>query len=131
MPRLLYAALIATIIVAPALALDAPQLPASAKKLSGPEIRSLYDGSKMNWTSYLDGSTGTSNYDFKTKTNSGTWQAGGKKGMFSNKIRIKGDTFCFTASKTKEVCDSVYTDGADIYEVGSKGAVSFKSQKQS
>jgi hypothetical protein len=126
----LAAALFVVLPIAQTLAKESPpKLPATAKKLTGSEITALYDGITVNWHNYALSGTGTATYDLKKGAQTGTWNIGGKSGAINGKIRIKGDTFCYTASG-KEECDSVYTDGADIYEVNSKGIVVSKNQKQ-
>jgi hypothetical protein len=105
-----------------------PKLPATAKKLTGAEITALYDGLTVNWHNYALSGTGTATYDLKKGSQTGTWNIGGKSGAINGKIRVKGDTFCYTVN-SKEECDSIYTDGADIYEVNSKGIVVSKNQK--
>jgi len=106
-----------------------PKLPPNAKKLTGGEITALYDGETVNWHNYALGGTGNATYDLKKGVQTGTWNIGGKSGAINGKIRVKGDTFCYTVNN-KEECDSVYTDGADTYEVNSKGVVVSKNQKQ-
>jgi hypothetical protein len=85
------------------------------------------------WLSLLSSAangTGTAKYDLKQNKQDVTYNFGGKTGSFTGKARVKGDTFCFVPPKAKEVCESVYTDGNDIYEVSSKGIVDGKNQKQ-
>ena len=134
MKQFLFATLIAASMILPAVAGETPPLlPTTAKKLSGADITALYDGATVNWHRFKVGGTGTTTYDFKTKTISGTWAMGGKKGTFTGKIRVKEDKFCYTinpANKNKEICGSVYTDGTNIYEVTAKGVVDAQNQKQ-
>ena len=128
--RFLCIVLMTASMVVPAVAEAPPKLPATAKKLTGPEITALYDGSSVNWHNYAANGTGTAKYDLKQNKQDVTYNFGGKTGTFTGKIRVKGDTFCFVPPKAKEVCESVYTDGNDIYEVSSKGIVDGKNQKQ-
>jgi len=131
MMRLLCTAAIAVAMIVPAMAaMTAPTLPATAKKLTGAEIMALYDGSTVKWTNFAQGMTGTATSDFKKKTETGTWAAGDKKGNYTSAISVKGDTFCYKTGKSKEVCNSVYTEGADIYQVNAKGIVESEDQKQ-
>jgi len=124
------AMLIAGLPIASAYAKETPpKLPLTAKKLTGAEITALYDGVTVNWHNYALSGTGTATYDLKKGVQTGTWNMGGKSGAINGTIRVKGDTFCYTVNK-KEECDSVYTDGADIYEVNSKSVVVSKNQKQ-
>jgi len=117
--------------ILPALA-DSPQLPTTAKHLTGKEIAALYDGLTVHWTNYTMGkpATGTDTYEFKTKTQSGSYQVGDTKGTFQGKLRVKGDLFCHQEEKGKEKCSSVYIDGNTIYETNSKGAVESMNVKQ-
>jgi hypothetical protein len=118
--------------ISPALALEAPELPSSAKKLSGSEIVALYDGATIafnNFTSKLP-LTGTDTYNFAKKSHSGSYSIGGKRGTFTGQIRVKGDMFCHREGKGKETCSSVYTNGVYIYEVNQKGVVESMNQKQ-
>lgn len=116
----------------PAVALDAPQLPATAKKLTGPEIKALYDGASVSFNNFTQkvALTGTDTYDLGKNTHAGTFSIGGKTGTFKGSIRIKGDLFCHKEGSGKERCASVYTDGADIYEVNAKGTVESMNKKQ-
>jgi hypothetical protein len=131
MKRLLFTAAIVGSMIVPAMAaMTVPTLPATAKKLTGTEILTLYDGNTVKWTNFAKGMTGTGTSDFKKKTQTGTWAAGDKKGNFTSTISVKGDKFCYKTGKSKEVCDSVYTDGADTYNVNAKGIVDSEDQKQ-
>jgi hypothetical protein len=109
----------------PAFAIDAPKLPASAKKLSGKEIVALYDGATVSFNNFTakESLTGTVTYDFKSKTHKGHYVLGTQSGDFEGPIRINGNTFCHKENKGKETCSSVYTDGSSIYETNAKGAV--------
>lgn len=129
--RLFCAATIATAMIAPAMAaMTVPTLPTTAKKLTGPDITTLLDGSKVTWTNFALDMTGTGAFDFKKKTETGTWSAGKKSGKFTSAISVKGDTFCYKTGNSKEVCNSVYTEGADIYNVNAQGVVESTDQKQ-
>jgi hypothetical protein len=110
----------------PALSLERPKVPASAKKLTGPEIEALYNanvGSFNNLTNKVT-LTGRSWMDFKTKTMNGfyTWDEK-DHGIFTGKIRIDGDWFCYKPDKDKETCVSVYQDGDTTYETDREGLV--------
>jgi hypothetical protein len=93
-----------------AFAAKAPELPASAKKLSAAEIVSLYDGKSFSFTTYtaFGVATGTVTYDFKTKTNSGNYQLGFRKGDIDGKIRLDGDRFCYKVRLDSEHRDFVH-----------------------
>jgi hypothetical protein len=131
--RLLLASLLAAAIVMPAFAaVTAPPLPSTAKKLTGAEIIALYDGASITWDNFSQKQemTGTADLDLKKKTQTGTWQSGKDSGNFSGTAMVKGDKFCHRVKPSKEVCDSVYTDGNDIYEVNDKGIVDSKNMKK-
>ena len=130
--RIIYAALAAILIVIPAVAETPPKLPPTAKKLTGAEITALYDGATIAWNNFTQKITmiGTATFDLKKKTQSRTWQGGGKSGTFTGTARVKGSKFCHKVGNTKEVCHSVYIDGTDIYEVSDKGIVDSQNKKQ-
>ena len=119
-------------VISPCLAVEAPALPSSAKKLNNKEIATLYEGSTISFNNFTMAQplTGTDTYDLKGHKHHGTYTMGGQTGQFSGPIRVKGDQFCHAEGAGKEHCASVYTDGSDIYEVNSKGVVESKNQKQ-
>jgi uncharacterized protein YuzE len=107
-------------------ALEAVQLPATAKKLSAEEIHKLYNGTrawfdnKQNKVSL----TGEIFYDMDKKLMFGTYNWDSKdKGLFKGKAWVKGDQFCNKPQKGKETCTTVYLDGKTYYEVDAKGNV--------
>ena len=119
-----------------ALATEAPNLPKSAKKLSGAEIEVLYKDASLSGSNF----EGKSLLSFKVKTNTakmsivGNWStADGASGQVDLTYRIRGDQWCYkpTSKNAKETCVAVYSDGSDIYEVkkgshvSSKNAVSY------
>lgn len=110
---------------APALAEDAPKLPPTAKLLSGAQIMQLYDGKTVAYRNFtfFGVVTGEVSYDFTTNTNHGTYTLGSHKGTFDGKIRIDGNRFCYRTSRFSERCDTIYLDGATIYEVKPSGLV--------
>jgi hypothetical protein len=107
-------------------------LPPSAKKLTGAEIVTLYDGNTYVFQTFgKNGVTGTNSYDFKKGTNPGTYvTSNGTKGTFTATIRIKGDQFCYKVGADKETCITVYLDGADVYSTDSKGTVTAMAKKR-
>jgi hypothetical protein len=109
---------------APAASEDTLQLPASAKRLNAAAIVALYDGKTFAFKSVTDFgiATGEVSYDFKTNTNHGTYQLGPHHGTFSGAIRVSGDKFCYKA-RGGDICNYVYIDGADVYEVKQSGFV--------
>lgn len=115
-----------------ALADNAPSLPPSAKKLSGREITELYDGLTINFNNFTMGQalTGTDTYNIKGHSHHGTYSIGGKSGAFSGSAQVRGDKFCHREGNSPEHCAFVYTDGADIYEVDSKGLVESLNHRQ-
>ena len=116
----------------PALALEAPTLPKSAKKLSGAEIEVLYKDATIAGNNF----DGKSLLSFKSRVNSakksivGNWStADGGAGTIDFSFRIRSDQWCYSPSSknAKETCVAVYSDGADVYEVKSGGRVSSKN----
>jgi hypothetical protein len=125
-------ALLVAVLATPAVAQGAPALPATAKKLSGKEIATLYDGATVAFSNFTKDKplTGKVTYDLKAKSQSGDFTYGSQTGTFKGSIRVKGDTFCYTDGPGKpEHCTSVYLDGATIYEVGPKGNVMSANRK--
>jgi hypothetical protein len=113
-------------IAAPAIALERPAVPPSAKKLTGAEIVVLYTGIVGSYNNLTNDVTltGRSWMNFNAKRLHGfyTWD---KKdhGMFMGSIRIKGDNFCYKTDKDKEICVGVWQDGTTTYETDAKGVV--------
>ena len=121
---------VGAMVAVPVLASGAPSVPTTAKTLSGNEIAALYDGSTLkfkNFTFNKEPLTGTVTFDFKDLTQSGTATG---YGHYGGVIRLDGDQFCHKEGARAETCVSVYVDGADIYEVDSKGVVQSVNQKQ-
>jgi hypothetical protein len=117
--------------ISPCLAVEAPSLPSSAKKLTGKEIAALYDGATVAFNNFTMAQplTGTVTYDLKSHKHHGTYKLGEQGGQFTGALRIKGDQFCHAEGNSKERCVSVYTDNSDIYEVNSKGVVESKKSE--
>jgi hypothetical protein len=115
-----------------AFAIEAPKVPAGAKKLTGAEIIAAYDGNTYVFDNFTEKEplTGKTTYDLKKKTTTGEWAMGKEGGKFKGKARIKGDQFCYTVGGQKEKCNFVYEDGPDIYEVDTKGVVTSKIHKE-
>jgi hypothetical protein len=133
--RLLRAAAVAAMLMAlgsAALAAQAPDLPASAKKLSAAQIASLYDGHTFTFTTYtaFGVATGTVTYDFASKTNRGKYKLGFHTGDIDGKIRMDGDKFCYKVRMDSEHCDFVYLAGKDIYDVDPSGSVRSVNRRQ-
>ncbi len=122
--RLGCAAAVLAFFAAPAASEDAPKLPASATRLNAAAIVALYDGKTFTFKSVTDYgiATGEVTYDFKTNTNHGTYQLGSRHGTFEGAIRVSGDKFCYKA-RGGDICNYVYVDGDDIYEVKQSGFV--------
>ena len=128
-----YLPLLSLVLTSSVAALEAPKIPATAKKLSGSEISALYEGSTIAFNNFtMDKSlTGTVAVNIKGGTQSGSYMIGGaEKGEFKGTNRIRGDRFCYVNGKEKEKCMSVYLDGANIYEVDAKGVVTSMNHKQ-
>jgi hypothetical protein len=116
-----------------ALAIEAPQLPTSAKKLTGQEIVDRQDGVTLTYKDYMGDavSTGTAVHDFKNNRNSGTYEYQGMSGSFAGKAWIKGDMFCHTENvRPGENCVFVYSDGPSFYNVSPEGRVLSVDTKQ-
>src|SRR5438105_2912510 len=90
----------------PCLAIDAPALPASAKKQTGAEIMALYDGQTYAFNNFTEKEplTGQTTYDLEKKITSGKWVMGKSGGDFKAKARVNGDQFCYTIKGQKEKC---------------------------
>ena len=71
----------------------------------------------VKWVNVAANGTGIALYDLKGRKQHVIYVFGDNKGTFSGKIRVKGDNFCYTPPRAKEVCVIVFTDGDDIYEV--------------
>ena len=132
MLRFIFAAILVFTIASVSYAIDAPALPASAKKLNGVEIVKLYDRHTITFEVFgmpllL---TGTDTYNFEAHSHSGNFKIGEKSGEFSGAIRVKGDQYCHTEGAKNEICVWVYSDGDDTYEVNSQGIVESKHRKQ-
>ncbi len=125
MRNLLGAGLALAVSTATALAVQAPPLPAAAKKLSPQAIVKLYDGRTFSFTTYtfFGVATGTVTYDFKTKTNHGSYAMGSHHGAIDGVIRLSGDKFCYKVKLDSEHCDFVYMAGGTIYDVDPGGTV--------
>src|SRR4051812_47441529 len=112
------------------LAEASPKLPKSAKKLRGAEITALFDGATISWKNFKINATGVAKYDLKAGTSTGTFTIGGKTVPQTGKASVKKDQLCFTSDPSpKEFCRTIYTNGADIYEVNGKDVASL-DQKQ-
>ena len=124
--------MISALTVSSTFATEAPKVPASAKKLTGAEITLLYDNATIAFDNFTQKSsvTGTATFDLKKKTSKGTWESGGQSGNFTGAVQVKGDKWCYVNGNKKQVCDSVYMDGDDIYEVNAKGIVDSKNRKK-
>jgi hypothetical protein len=116
---------VALLLTVPALAVNAPRLPSTAKKLTGAEIIKLYDGHTISFNNFSLNKplSGQFTFNYKAKTISGTYVFGTEKGTFKGSIRISGDSYCYKVRKGKESCGAIYKDGPDIYEVNSMGRV--------
>ena len=103
------------------------EVPASAKKLDAAGIEALYAGlhASFNNVSQKDTLTGEVWVDQKVGNGWGMYVYGGKnRGVFVNKMRIKGDQFCYKGSgDKKETCSDVYADGKSYYETDAKKKV--------
>jgi len=120
----------AFLLTVPALAIKAPRLPATAKKLTAEQIVKLYDGRTISFNNFTLNKplTGQFTLNFRTKTIAGTYTFGTEKGTFKGAIRISGDSYCYKVRKGKEVCGTVYRDGPRIYEVNAMGKVTSQNE---
>jgi Protein of unknown function (DUF995) len=125
MSRSLVAAVVLVLSSSVAFAVKAPKLPATAKKLTGSEIISLYDQTTFRFRNFTGKQivTGTFYVNFAAKTASGSYVEGKKSGRWSGTVRIKGDQFCRKIGKNREGCVSLFVDGGKIYEVNNRGYV--------
>jgi hypothetical protein len=115
------------LLTSPALAQEAPKLPATAKKITGKEILALYEGKTLTNVGYTPWGVSTGKLTFNIKENSmvSEFKMGEKTGTATVKVRVKGDTFCWIApNDKKERCHLVHvdTDGT-IYETDDKKVV--------
>lgn len=102
----------------------APDLPATAKKLTAKDIKDLYSAATYSWTSWNHPEIrkGTIKFDFKKRVTSGTYpQDGVQKPYENDPFRMKGDKICYSTNGTN--CAVVYSDGTTIYELNEKGKV--------
>ena len=115
-----------------ALAVQAPQLPASAKRLTADQIIKLYDGNTFTFTSYtrFGVASGTVTYDLKNNKSRGSYDLGSHHGTIDGKIHMDGDKFCYKVSMDREHCDFMYRDGQSVYDVDPDGSVRSVNQKQ-
>ena len=104
-----------------AMAVEAPKLPAEAKKLKTAEIESIYNDKTLSGEYYGDKVliTWTSTNSKLAHTVNGTWNGSdGTKGITYFKYSIKNDKWCVTAKGSKkESCVDIYSDGTYGYEV--------------
>ena len=123
--RLLIAAALA-VAVSPALAVEAPKLPASAKKLDNAGIKALYVGKSTSGTSYEFDNLLTFSVTIGDSKNTitGDWKDGTGTGKVNATYRIRGGKWCFKLPKDKEKCRDIYVDGPTIYEVSGKRVMS-------
>ena len=126
MPRISISLLSTMMLASSAFAGSAPTLPATAKKLTGPEIVAAFDKKTLSFVNFTKDKslTGTNTYDFTAKTVTGTYVYGDKdKGNFSVAIKIKNDMYCWTPDKQKDNCENVFSDISGFYDVDAKGKV--------
>lgn len=105
---------------------ETPVLPASAVKLTGPEIKTLYQGNMASFNNFTNkvSLTGSSFYDFDKKRYWGFYVWDNKqRGVFKGVLSLKDDTSCYKPDDAKESCNAIYRDGSTIYEVNTKGVV--------
>jgi hypothetical protein len=109
-----------------ALAIEAPQLPSSAKKLTGKEIVDLQDGVTLAYKDYEHESlaTGTEVHDFKNNRNTVTYEYNGVQGSYTGKVWIKDDMFCHSEFiRPGDTCVFVYSEGSSFYNISPEGKV--------
>lgn len=103
---------------------ETPSLPADAKQLTGAEIGAWLDGKSLS-VEIFDAEvpiTATTNYDLAAGKVSGTFEANGEKGTFSNEWIIKGDTSCGERTANGAlICQKIFVKGDTMYEVTKKG----------
>jgi hypothetical protein len=115
-----------------ALAVQRPQVPPSAGKLTAAQIKKLYDGNTFSFTSYttFGAATGRVSYDFESGTNHVDYQLGSHHGSLTGTIRLSGDKFCYKVGFSRERCDDLYLAGSSIYDVDADGTVESLNQSQ-
>ena len=105
----------------------APELPASAKKVTWGEMAALNGGKPIPVSVEIydlpKPITADLVWDFKKKTITGNALVDGKdKIKVRSKLSAKGDQFC--AQNGKEItCNAIYMDGQKFYEVTAAGGV--------
>ena len=109
----------------PALAMDGPSLPSSAKKLTKDEIIAMMQGKTFNYKSYNHDElkTGKTTFDFKKMTYSGTYSDKGKmKSYTAQPLSMNSEAYCYDKT-CPEGASAIYGDGSVIYEMNGKGKV--------
>ena len=110
-----------------ALAMEAPPLPTSAKKLTKDQIVTLMHGKTFKYKSYNHDAlkTGKTTFDFKTMTYGGTYTDKGKTKDFKGEpLSLNADGYCYAKTCPEgQGAGGVYLDGATIYELTDKGTV--------
>jgi hypothetical protein len=96
--------------VFPALAVESPKLPPSAKKLSQIEIVALYDRVPMTYEDYMYEvlTTGAMVLDLNNGTLQGTYSYPGSSGQIIGKVWMKDDQLCAIIEGGRpESCSSI------------------------
>jgi len=104
---------------------NAPLLPQSARKLSGAEVKTLYDGMRATFENFTQSEllTGSITHDLRQNTQFGDFVMGGQKGSFRGSSHVKGDRYCYRSEAGRESCYWVFANGQTFYEVNSRGVV--------
>jgi hypothetical protein len=98
-----------------AFAIERPELPSSAKKLSEKEIVELMGGVPLTYKEYMAGYlyTGTIVIDFQNNKFDEAYECyGAAPCPISGKAWIKDDMYCHKASFEMEICTFIYLDGS-------------------
>jgi hypothetical protein len=113
------------------LAIEGPQLPSSAKKLTSKEIVDLQDGVTMTFEAYTFDApvTGTVVHNFQNNQHTGKYTMGGVETAFHGPIWIKDDMLCHVGPRG-DICGFVYVDGSSFYNVSPERKVQSVDTKQ-
>ena len=96
-----------------ALAIDAPSVPSTAKKMTSVEIKELYDGKTGHYENFMfkEANAGTFSYDFKAKTVGGTYKMGADAGNWKGTFSPGKDQICIKVDGQPKNCFFMFRDG--------------------
>lgn len=98
---------------------ELPSIPATAKKATMEEFKTLADGKpvKVEIFDFEKPVTADLVWNWKKASITGTAKVGGKVVDVKTKLSFKGDKACSTAKGEKPSCHAIYIDGNRFYEV--------------